>query len=169
MAELSIALKHILKWEGGYANDIDDSGGPTMCGVTLKTYSTYCKLLGKPEPTVEDLKNISYNEIYDLAKKLYWDKIKGDQINNQSIADLCMNTVWGSGLGYIKIIQKVLEVSPDGIVGPKTLNAINNYTPQEELFNKLWNRRKQYLEGCRSAWKYLRGWLRRLDSFKFYE
>lgn len=167
MANLELALKKCLKWEGGYANDPDDSGGPTMRGVTIATYTEYCRRVGKPVPTVNDLKKIKYEEIVDLADKLFWSKIMGNHIENQSIANLCFDCVWGSGLGYIKVIQRLLGVQADGVFGPKTLQALNQYKPQEELFLRLWNRRKTYFEGCAGAWKYLNGWMNRLRSFTF--
>lgn len=167
MADLRLTLERVLGWEGGFANDPDDTGGATMRGVTIGTYKTYCERVGKPEPTVEDLKNITYEEIYDLAYKLYWSKIDGDNIDNQSIAELCFDGVWGSGTGYIKIMQKVIGTKTDGIWGPKTTAAVNAYIPQEELFDKLWQRRKKYFEGCATAWKYLRGWMNRLNDFVF--
>lgn len=169
MARLEPALQKVLGWEGGFANDPDDSGGPTMKGVTIATYKEYCRRKGRPVPTVNDLKKITNAEILDLADLLYWSKIKGNEIKNQSIADLCFDCVWGSGTGYIKVIQKVLGVTADGIFGPASLYALNNWNPQSKLFELLWNRRKKYLEGCSSAWKYLKGWMRRLNSFKFVE
>lgn len=169
MARLEPALQKVLGWEGGFANDPDDSGGPTMKGVTIATYKEYCRRKGRPVPTVNDLKKITNAEILDLADLLYWSKIRGNEIKNQSIADLCFDCVWGSGTGYIKVIQKVLGVTVDGIFGPASLNALNNWNPQSKLFELLWNRRKKYLEGCSSAWKYLKGWMRRLNSYKFVE
>lgn len=167
MANLEKALKKCLKWEGGFANDPDDTGGATMRGVTIGTYREYCKRVGKPVPTVNDLKKITYEEILDLADKLFWSKIMGDHIKNQSIANLCFDCIWGSGLAYIKVIQKVLGVQADGIFGPNTLNKLNNWVPQSEIFQKLWNRRKTYFEGCATAWKYLNGWMNRLRSFTY--
>ncbi len=167
MANLEKALKKCLKWEGGYANDPDDTGGPSMRGVTIATYREYCRRVGKPVPTVNDLKKISYEEIVDLADKLFWSKIMGNRIKNQSIANLCFDSVWGSGLGYIKVIQRVLGVQVDGIFGPNTLAKMNNWNPQSDLFERLWKRRKTYFEGCSTAWKYLNGWMNRLRSFTF--
>lgn len=169
MARLETALQKVLGWEGGFANDPDDSGGPTMKGVTIATYKEYCRRKCRPVPTVNDLKKITNAEILDLADLLYWSKIRGNEIKNQSIANLCFDCVWGSGTGYIKVIQKVLGVTADGIFGPASLNALNNWNPQSKLFELLWNRRKKYLEGCSSAWKYLKGWMRRLNSYKFVE
>ena len=64
---------------------------------------------------------------------------------------------------------KAKNVTADGIVGPKTIAAINNYPNQKELFQKLWNRRKKHFEsiGKGKNAKFLRGWLNRLADFKF--
>ena len=167
MASLEIAIKKVLGWEGGFANDPHDSGGATFGGVTIGTYTQYCKVKGKPAPTVESLKKLDYATIKDLADVLFWKKIRGNEIKNQSIANLCFDCVWGSGTGYIKVIQGVLGVSQDGIFGNMTLSALNGYNPQRELFSKLWNRRKIYLEGCKSAPYHLKGWMRRLNDYKF--
>lgn len=169
MAKLEIALQKVLGWEGGFANDPDDAGGPTMKGVTIATYKEYCRRKGKPAPTVDDLKRITNAEILDLANLLYWSKIQGDKIQNQSIANLCFDCVWGSGTGYIKVIQKVLGVTPDGIFGAISLGTLNNWKPQSQIFSMLWERRKTYLSSCSGAWKYLKGWMRRLNSFTFSE
>ena len=90
----------------------------------------------------------------------------------QSIANLCVDNVWGSGAGYIKQIQLVAGASPDGIVGPKTLAAINGYN-QKMLFDKLWQKRKLFYHNLviarPSNKKFLNGWLNRLNDFKFEE
>lgn len=155
----------------GWSDDPCDNGGATMVGVTLGTYKTYCKKIGKKEPSKTDLKNISYDEWRDILKTMYWDKMNADGIDNQSIANLCVNSVWGSGTSYIKIIQKVLGVTADGIVGKVTLGKINGWIPQKDLFNKLWERRRAYFysiapEGSKNR-KWLKGWFKRLNSFTF--
>lgn len=44
----------------GWSDDPQDNGGATMIGVTIGTYKTYCKNIGKKTPTKTDLKNIPY-------------------------------------------------------------------------------------------------------------
>jgi lysozyme family protein len=123
---------------------------------------------------------------------MFWDKMQADRIENQSIANLCVNTIWGSGAGYIKTIQKVVGVNPDGIVGPITLKAINENPHPDYLFKRLWERRKKFFEDIvtrdvtayerklgrkateRELLKYtkkrfLKGWLNRLNDFQFEE
>lgn len=171
MADYKKLIPHILKWEGGWANDPVDKGGPTMKGITLNTYKLYCKIKGKPIPTQTTLKNISQKEWEDVFKTLFWDKWQADKINSQSIANLVVDWTWGSGQWGIKYSQSVLGVKADGIVGPKTIAAINNYPDAKVLFNKLWLRRKAHFEGIVAAnasqKKFLKGWLNRLNDLKF--
>ena len=163
-----------------------------MVGVTLATFKAYRKARKKNMPGLKDLKAIQYEEWLDILKTMFWDKVKADEIANQSIANLCANPVWGSGAGYIKTIQGVLGVKQDGIVGPITLGKINGWNPQSALFDKLWRRRQQFFEDivARSIADYerklgrkathlellkytkkrfLKGWLNRLSDFKFHE
>lgn len=191
MADIYKLYPIIKKWEGGFVNDPADAGGATNKGVTLNTYKSYCKLKKKPAPTVSDLKRITDETVVDILRVFYWNPCKADSIANQSIANLIVNSVWGSGTGYIKKIQGVLGVAADGVVGPKTLASINS-ADQRELFTKLWNRRKKFFEDIvassiasyekkigRKATeaellkhtnkRFLKGWLNRLNDFKFSE
>ena len=155
----------ILKLEGGWSNDSNDSGGCTMKGVTIGTYRAY---FGKSK-TCKDLRNISDSQWDSIFIHKYWNKWSADAIKNQSIANLLVDWVWTSGVYGIKYPQQVLGVTSDGIVGPKTIAAINSYPNQKELFQKLWNRRKKHFEsiGRGKNAKFLRGWLNRLADFKF--
>lgn len=171
MADINKLVPHILKWEGGWSNDPADKGGPTMKGVTIAVYTAYRAKKGKKTPTQQDLKNITQEEWTDILKTMYWDRWKADQINSQSIANLLVDWVWASGLYGIKYPQKVLGVKDDGIVGPKTLQAINNYPDQKALFNKLWLRRKDHFVSIANSRpankKFLKGWLNRLNDLKW--
>lgn len=170
MADINKLAPLIFKWEGGFSNHPNDNGGATMCGVTIGTYRNYCRKKGLPAPTVEDLRKITRETCVDILRVFYWNPMKADGIDNQSIANLCVDNLWGSGTGYIKTIQKVVGVTADGLVGPKTLKAINT-ADQRELFAKLWNRRRQFYEDiCKrnpSQNVFLKGWLNRLKDFKF--
>lgn len=168
MADINKLKPKILKWEGGYANDPDDAGGCTMKGITIATFRRYfgsCK-------TCSDLRNITDSQWMWIFKKGYWDKMRADEIENQSIADLCVQMGWGSGpITAIKKIQKCLGLTADGVVGPKTLGALNGPN-KRSIFNKLWNMRKAWLINIsmlRNNRKFINGWLRRLNDYEFEE
>lgn len=189
MARVESIVPFILKWETGttgigltneqlfekaklkgFANDPDDLGGATMCGVTLATFTEYCRRKGYPRPTIVRLKAITYKEWLEILKTMFWDKWKADQINNESIALILVDWVWGSGKYGITIPQKAIGVTADGIVGPKTIAAVNAKDPKQ-LFDLIRKERLAYIERiCRSRptnLKYKRGWLNRLNDIKF--
>lgn len=147
----------------GWSDDPDDPGGKTMIDVTLETYKSYCSRKGYPVPTAERLKNIPFGQWQEILKTMYWDRLKADDILSQGIANMCCDWIWASGTARIKNIQRIVGVTADGIVGPKTVAAINKANPVN-LFAELYNARVKFYKGCSGWWKYNKGWMRRLDA-----
>jgi lysozyme family protein len=171
MADVNKLAPFILKWEGGFVNDPDDLGGATNKGITIATYRLYRSKKGYKTTTVDDLKNITGTEWTDILKTMYWDKWQADQINNQSIANILVDWVWASGAYGIELPQKFLNVVSDGIVGPKTLAAVNGYPDQRELFDKIVAERVDFVNRIVKSRpanaKFKKGWLNRINDFKY--
>lgn len=170
MANVNKLKPFILKWEGGFVNDPDDLGGATNKGITFATYCQYRKKKRLPEPTVEDLKKLTDSEWTEILKTMYWDRWQADRINNQSVANILVDWLWGSGVHGIKRPQKLLGVTVDGIVGEKTLAALNACDPMEIYF-AIKNDRIRFIdEICKARpanEKFRKGWLNRINDFKF--
>lgn len=153
----------------GLANDPDDRGGLTMCGVTYATYAMYCNRK-HIKATESGLKNLSYAVWLDILKTLFWDRWKADQIENQALANILVDWVWASGVTGIKRPQRILGVSADGIVGPKTLAAVNSSDPKK-LFAELHADRlkhfKEIVNRAPSQRKFLKGWNRRVNGIAY--
>ena len=168
MADFSRYAPKLLQLEGGFVNHPNDTGGPTNKGVTLATYQ---RIFGQ-DKTVEDLKKMTDGEFRIVMDESYWKLYKGDEINNQSLAELMIDWGINSGIGGIRKAQEVAGVKPDGIVGPKTIAAFNS-ADQQELFQRIWNARHQYYINIvkRSPAKkvFMNGWMNRLNSFQFEE
>ena len=102
--------------------------------------------------------------------KSYWDFVRADEMKNQSLAEIISDWIINSGPYPVKIIQRLVGVTPDGRVGDGTLNAINN-ADQRWLFEEIKKEReKWYYDLVRrdpSQRKFLTGWLNRLYSFHF--
>jgi secretion activator protein, putative len=175
MANIDKLIPHIIKWEGGskFTNDPLDRGGATKYGITIGTlqglkYDTNHD--GKV--SVDDVKSLLLDDFKVILKKQYWDRWKADDIANQSVANLLVDWLWGSGKHGIIIPQRCLGVTPDGKVGQKTINALNGAN-QKLIYNKVWQARKEFYYNIvsknPSQSKWLKGWLNRLNDLKFSE
>lgn len=192
MARFEGMVAHILHWETGipmaamhgktpedqyalaakrgFAIVRGDRGGPTMCGVTLATYETYCRRKGYPRPTAERLKNLPYSQWLEILKTSFWDRCNADLITDFWVAAAIVDWAWISGPGIIKRIQRLVRVNDDGIVGPKTLEAIN-LRDSRWLVKEITSLREAHMRGIVAAnpsqQKFLKGWLRRTASITY--
>ena len=185
MAKSEVLKPFILSWEGGFVNDPADAGGATNKGVTIGTFR---QVFGK-DKTVADLKAMTDAQWHTIFKRYYWDKWKADQILDQSIANTVVDWVWASGQYGITNVQKLLGVAADGVVGPKTIAALDS-KDAKKLFRDIYAARLSYYNRIiqASVQKYERkigrkstrqeqlkytnerfrkGWIRRLDGIQY--
>ena len=170
MAKIEKLIPFILKWEGGFVDDPADLGGATNKGVTIGTFTQFCKSKGRPAPSVQDLKNISDADWKEIIKTLYWDRWKADDIKSQGVANILVDWVWASGVHGIKRPQRILGVSSDGLVGSKTIAAVNAMDA-EKLFKMIKEDRVKFVdEICKARpanERFRKGWLNRINSIKY--
>ena len=172
MANIKILAPFILSFEGGYVNDPHDPGGATNRGVTIATWRQvgYDKD-GDGDIDVADLKLITADDaVSRVIKPHYWDRCQADRIKSQSVANIMVDWVWASGKHGITGVQKILCVEADGIVGEKTLAAINAQEPRA-LFDQIYQARVTFINhiiaGRPTSARYRAGWLRRLSCIRF--
>jgi lysozyme family protein len=150
MADFLISYKKTSINEGGYANDPKDRGGETWEGISRKNFPTWAgwtvidNLRHGPNfpsslknaPGLEDL-------VQSFYKKNFWDKMKGDQLEFQSVADPIYDS--GVNMGVVTAIKLAQDaafglpadtIQKDGAIknlgiiygfmDAKTLNKLNN-------------------------------------------
>ena len=111
--------------EGGYVNHENDRGGETNMGITKKYY---------PD---EDIKNLTRERATMILYKDYWLKYKINTLPIE-ISDIVFdNAVVQGQTTAIKNLQKALNIKADGIIGPKTINALRgvNYKKLKKIFS----------------------------------
>lgn len=166
MANAELLKPFILSWEGGFVNDPYDRGGATNKGVTIATFRS---VFGANK-SVEDLKRMSDDQWMTVFKKYFWDRWKADDIQSQSVANLLVDWVWASGSHGIRRVQKILGVKVDGIVGPKTIAAVNGFPGgARALFDKVKVDRTAFINSIAvgTQARYKKGWVRRLGSIQW--
>jgi hypothetical protein len=143
----------VLKEEGGYTNHPKDPGGRTNLGITQKTWEMWT---GKPA-TEEDMKNLTPKDAAPIYKQEYWDKVKGDELPegvDYAVFDMAVN----AGVSRaIKTLQKCLGVNVDGILGPKTMAAVEA-SYKHNLISDFCDARLQFLQALPTWDTFGKGW-----------
>ena len=175
MANFELTIPFTLEKEGGFVNDPHDAGGATNMGVTLYTYTSYCRKKGYAKPTVERLKQLTREQWCEIMRTMYWDVVGGDHIQSQSVALAIYDWAVHSGPATaVRQVQRILGVKADGIVGPVTLASVNSVSPLP-LFGQIQQARLKFLGSLCSGTdgraannrRYLNGWIRRVQSIQF--
>ena len=123
-------INNILDVEGGYVNDISDSGGETNRGITKST-ADGAGYKGR-------MKDLTKNDAIKIYSDLYWSPLKLDLISHLSegIAEEMLDTGVNMGVSRAsKFLQRSLtalngsneytSLVIDGSVGIKTTDALS--------------------------------------------
>lgn len=161
MASFDRALAFTFENEGGFVNDPIDRGGATRFGVTQATLARFRR---RPV-TVDEVAKLTREDATLIYRSLYWDAIKGDQITNQKVATMLFDQAVSSGPGaVVPVVQTVVGASPDGVIGPKTIAAINQMDPVKLILEFVKSRQLYYgriVENDAIQKRFLIGWLTR--------
>lgn len=154
----ALALKQVLKYEGGRVDNPKDPGGRTAFGITQDTYNAWLKKQNLP---LNDVFNISKDAVAAIYRQEYWDKIRGDDLPSgidMAVMDYAVN----SGVSRAaKTLQGVVGVAQDGQIGPQTIQAAKDYVAMAVT-----NKRLAFMQSL-SIWStFGKGWSARIADVK---
>lgn len=164
------ALSQTLKNEGGYINDKRDSGGETNYGIT-KAKARECGYKGK-------MCDIPFNKVKEIYYNEYWKKTNAENIQNFNLAFLLFDFAVNSGVTNAckKMQTAINKVSGsklviDGIIGQKTIKAIDTYIDNEHYHFYVNQLEKTYITEILNYYTSLskfnifgKGWINRIKN-----
>ena len=160
----------VVGFEGGYVNNKDDKGGETNYGITAATLES-AKTKGWVSDNVS-IKNLKLSHAKVIYKNGYWNAVKADDLPyplDLIMFDMAIN----HGVNQaIKLLQKTLNsmsgfnLVVDGIIGQKTMTAIDKLTNTDHLrclcAYVLLNRVELYtsiIQSNKTQEKFFKGWI----------
>lgn len=154
-------IDNTIKLEGGFVDNPADRGGPTNLGITLVTLSQF---LGR-KASVEELKSITPEFAHSIYEELYLNKPGINQIEDEKLRAVVFDAAVNHGpRPAIQMLQRAIGVSPDGLLGPETLDKAKSLgTPVP--FHFLRERTLAYASLVQSDARqavFLKGWLARV-------
>jgi len=160
------AFAKVFSHEGGYTDDPKDRGNWTSGLIgTGKLNGTKYGISAMSYPNV-DIKSLTYGDARDIYKADYWDKQKIGTYPEElqfELFDMNVNMGWRNA---VKVLQQALGFTGkdvDGLVGPKTTQAIAAVKPKD-LLVKVWSYRIKYYTGLSTFNTYGKGWVNRVAN-----
>jgi len=164
MADFNPAFEKMLHDEGGMQlTDIPgDRGGMTYAGIARNPNPQW------PGWALVDRKEFGgplTSMVREFYRINYWDRVRGDELRSQEIAETIFNFAVNTGTGVaIKLAQVIVGAVPDGGIGPKTVELLNQCTPQNFMASYALAKIGRYAAICnkdRGQSKFLLGWINR--------
>ena len=133
MANYKIAIDPILQTEGGWVNNPNDNGGETYRGISRKFWPSWggWRLIDQHRLNPDFPKTLARDAyLQDLVvgfyKTNFWDKIGGDGINDQSIADLLVDSAVNEGISpAVKRAQGIVGLPQTGHITDELVEKLN--------------------------------------------
>lgn len=154
-------MVEILRCEGGYTDHPSDPGGATNLGISLRFAQDIALDLDDDGDTdASDIRLMDISKATELYRKHFWDACSCDNLPH-GIDLLVFDIAVNQGVGSSKrLLQSQLEVTVDGVVGPKTLEAVRAAHPLSLLLNLTAKRILRY-ERTANFETFGEGWINR--------
>ena len=152
--------------EGGHSNVKGDRGGNTMAGITQDIYNAYRKRCGKSPLLVE---YSTPEERTSILLTDFWKPVHADVLPaplDLVVFDMAVNSGPSTAVKYL---QRALGVGDDGVVGPHTIDAVQEDAAAgriPEVVSYFLSFRETFYRKCvdndPEDGKFLDGWLNRI-------
>ena len=161
MADFLPAFEAMIRNEGGYVlHDVPgDRGGMTYAGIARNMNPQW-----PGWDLIDHKQEVPAALVRDFYKRGYWDNIRGDQLNNQVIAQTIFDFHVNAGAAARKLAQLVIGATPDGQFGDKTVAALNGQDEHKFVMAYALAKIARYrdiVQRDRTQAKFLLGWINR--------
>lgn len=147
------AFDLLIGHEGGYANHPNDPGGETMWGITAR--------VARQAGYHGAMRDLPRETAKTIARNQYWDKVRAEELPLGVRFDV-FDTGYNSGTTTaVKILQRAVSVTDDGVFGPSTMAAV--LAAKSYKLSMLFNsERLLYLTSLPTWGAFGKGWARRV-------
>ena len=149
------AFDQLLEHEGGYSDHAADPGGKTRYGIT--------ESVAREHGYRGDMRKLPLEAARLIYRAAYWDAVRADELPpavRYAVFDGAVN----SGVRQsVRWLQRAVDATDDGVLGPQTLRAVQRQEP-EALLRKLLAQRLNFMAALPTWPSFGRGWARRVAA-----
>lgn len=162
MSNFDLAFDIVLGLEGGFVDHSADPGGATNYGISLRYLKQRGDLDGDGvldgdldrdgDIDIDDIRGINPANAKHFYQSGFWSPNKLQQVQDQDLAvkifDMCVNM---GGRQAWRLVQRACnglgeELIEDGLVGPMTLEVVNEFDDPVMLLAEIREQQRQFYE-----------------------
>lgn len=131
-------IDDIIRVEGGYVDDPEDSGGETNFGITEEVARAF--------GYTGAMRDMPRSVVWEIYARRYWDEVRGDELAALSgavafeVVDTGVNMGQARAVTFLQRALNVLnlggklypDLKVDGLAGPMTTSALRQYLAVRE-------------------------------------
>lgn len=145
------AFRLLIGHEGGYVNNPADPGGETKYGISKRSHPG------------EDIAAMTLERAKDIYRHEYWGPAGCDAVPDGIKFDLFDMAVNAGPRTAIRALQRAVSETDDGIIGPRTLQALSTM-PSARLIARFNGHRLEHMASLTNWPAFGRGWARRIAA-----
>lgn len=151
MSTFEQAFERLIGHEGGLVDHPADPGGLTNFGISQRSYPG------------EDIRGMTIKRAQEIYRRDFWGPAGCDAVPPPLRFDLFDMAV-NAGVGRaVRTLQQAVGETADGIIGPRTLQALNAM-PTARLLARFNGRRLEHMASLPTWPAFGRGWARRIAA-----
>lgn len=151
--DFDTAFTTLLGHEGGYVNDPNDPGGETNWGVTIA--------VARENGYHGAMKELPVAVAKKIYRAKYWDAVSAESLP-PAVRYLVFDAAVNSGPAQaVRWLQRAVYTPDDGVIGPKTLLAVNSANP-DRLRAQFAAKRLRFMTDLKNWPAHGKGWARRI-------
>jgi lysozyme family protein len=148
------AFERLIGHEGGLVDHPSDPGGLTKYGISQRSYPG------------EDIRGMTLDRAKLIYRRDFWGPAGCDTVPNAIKFDLFDMAVNAGVRKAVQTLQRAVNETPDGILGPLTIQAAQSMDP-ERLVARFNGWRLDHLNDLPTWPSFGRGWAQRIaDNLK---
>lgn len=164
MSDFNPAYETMIRNEGGYTlhTVAGDRGGMTYAGIARNMNPHW-----QGWALIDAGQTVPAQLVRDFYKANFWDTVAGDQIQHQATAQTIFDFHVNAGRPARVLAQLVVGATPDGFIGPRTVELLNAYDPDKFVMAYALAKIARYRDIVtrdRTQQKFLLGWINRTLS-----
>lgn len=145
------AFDKLIAHEGGFVDHPSDPGGATNFGISQRSYPG------------EDIRNMTLERAKLIYRRDFWGPAGCEALPEAIRFDLFDMAVNSGVSRAVKTLQRAVQEREDGIIGPRTLQAVTSMQGSRLVarFNGV---RLNYMAGLHNWPAFSRGWAKRIAA-----